>query len=137
MDKALTLEQFLLDNPQDKVTEEIELSPRFTSKGFKFTISAMTGPQYSEYQKEATAIGRKRKVNFDSKRFNELVVINHTIKPNFKDAELVKRAGCVSPEQFLYRSLKAGEIAELSNKIAALSGFDPEPEEAVETVKNS
>lgn len=137
IETEMTLEQFLVDNPQDAIQEDIDLAARFTAKGFKFTITAMTGQQYADYQKEAVAIGRKRKVKFDSQRFNELVVINHTLKPNFKDAELCKKAGCSTAEQFMYRSLRAGEIAELANRIALLSGFDPDPEASVEKVKNS
>ena len=134
---SMTLTQFLLDNPQIDIREEIFVSPRFKDAGFKFTISAMTGEQFSSYQKEATAVGRHKKVNFDNKRFNELVVINHTLNPNFKDADAIKKAGCMTPEQFLYRSLRAGEITELVNQISALSGFDPDPEALVDEVKNS
>lgn len=134
---ALTLTQFLLDNPQVDITEDVYVAERFKEAGFKFTISAMSGEQFSAYQKEATAIGRHKKVNFDSKRFNELVVINHTVNPNFKDADTIKKAGCQTPEQFLYRSLRAGEVVELANQISRLSGFDTDPEALVDEVKNS
>ena len=60
-----------------------------------------------------------------------------TIEPNFKDADSIKKAGCQSPEQFLYKSLLAGEIAELAQQISALSGFDADMEEMVEEAKNS
>lgn len=134
---ALSLTQFLLDNPQVDITEDVYVAERFKDAGFKFTISAMSGEQFSAYQKEATAIGRHKKVNFDSKRFNELVVINHTVNPNFKDADTIKKAGCQTPEQFLYRSLRAGEVVELANQISRLSGFDTDPEALVDEVKNS
>lgn len=134
---ALSLTQFLLDNPQVDITEDVCVAERFKAAGFKFTISAMSGEQFSAYQKEATAIGRHKKVNFDSKRFNELVVINHTVNPNFKDADTIKKAGCQTPEQFLYRSLRAGEVVELANQISRLSGFDTDPEALVDEVKNS
>lgn len=134
---ALTLTQFLLDNPQVDITEDVYVAERFKNAGLKFTISAMSGEQFSAYQKEATAIGRHKKVNFDSKRFNELVVINHTVNPNFKDADTIKKAGCQTPEQFLYLSLRAGEVVELANQISRLSGFDTDPEALVDEVKNS
>ncbi len=82
-------------------------------------------------------MGRHRKINFDIKRFNELVVINNTVEPNFKDAESIRTAGCTTPEQFLYKSLLAGEISELSNRISQLSGFDQNLEQAVDEAKNS
>ena len=96
----------------------------------------MTG-QSAEYQKMSTKIGKKRKVEFDSKTFNELVVLNHTLVPNFRDAESIKKAGCRTPEQFLYKSLLAGEISELAQEISALSGFDKDMDEEVEEAKNS
>lgn len=127
--------EFLVQNPVDNVTEQVVVSKRLEQ--FPFTIKAMTGQEFSEYQKLATAIGKKKKVSFDTQKFNEQVVLNHVIEPNFRDAESIKAAGCMSPEQFLYRSLLAGEISELSNKISVLSGFDADMEETVEEAKNS
>jgi hypothetical protein len=129
------LMQFLIDNPVDNLTAEVVVSPRLAK--FPFKIKGMTGPEFSEYQKLSTKIGRHKKVEFDSKIFNELVVLNHTVEPNFRDAESIKKAGCQSPEQFLYKSLLAGEISELAQQISSLSGFDKEFEDDVEEAKNS
>lgn len=129
------LMQFLIDNPVDNLTDEVVVSPRLAK--FPFKIKGMTGPEFSEYQKVSTKIGRHKKVEFDSKIFNEMVVLNHTLEPNFRDAESIKKAGCQSPEQFLYKSLLAGEIAELSQQISSLSGFDRDMEDTVEEAKNS
>jgi hypothetical protein len=127
--------EFLIENPVDNVTEEIIISQRL--KNFPFKIKAMTGQEFSDYQKLATAFGKKKKISFDSSKFNEQVVLNHTVEPNFRDAEGIKAAGCLTPEQFLYRSLLAGEISELANRISVLSGFDTDIDEAVEEAKNS
>ena len=127
--------QFLIDNPVDNLTDEVVVSPRLAK--FPFKIKGMTGPEFSEYQKVSTKIGRHKKVEFDSKIFNEMVVLNHTLEPNFRDAESIKKAGCQTPEQFLYKSLLAGEIAELSQQISSLSGFDRDMEDTVEEAKNS
>lgn len=129
------LMQFLIDNPVDNLTDEVVVSPRLAK--FPFKIKGMTGPEFSEYQKLSTKIGRHKKVEFDSKIFNEMVVLNHTMEPNFRDAESIKKAGCQTPEQFLYKSLLAGEIAELSQQISSLSGFDRDMEDTVEEAKNS
>ena len=126
---------FLIENPVDNLTDEVVVSQRLAK--FPFKISGMTGPQFSEYQKLSTKIGRHKKVEFDNKKFNEMVVLNHTIEPNFRDAESIKKANCQSPEQFLYKSLLAGEIAELAQQISGLSGFDKDMEETVEEAKNS
>ena len=127
--------QFLIENPVDNLTAEVIVSARLAK--FPFKIKAMTGPEFSEYQKLSTKISRHKKVEFDSKTFNELVVLNHTLEPNFRDAESIKKAGCQTPEQFLYKSLLAGEINELAQQITALSGFDKDIEDTVEEAKNS
>lgn len=134
------LMDFLLENPVDGITEEIIVSTRLAK--FPFTISAMTGENFSEYQKAATVIGqvgqrKGKKVDFNSKKFNELVVLNHTLTPNFRDAEAIRKAGVLSPEAFMYKVLLAGEIAELASKISTLSGFDSDVEETIEEAKNS
>lgn len=130
-----TLLDFLMENPVDNLTEEVVVSARLAKYPFK--IRAMTGPEFSEYQKLATRIGKNKKVEFDSRIFNEKVVVNHTVEPNFRDAESIKKAGCLTAEQFLYRSLLAGEIAELATKISSLSGFDRDMEETIDEAKNS
>lgn len=99
-----------------------------------FKIKAISGEAYASYRKEALKI-TKNGAEFDTKRFNELIVINHTIDPNFRDAEAVKAAGCITPEQYMYRSLLAGEIDALAAKISELSGFNTTIEEAKEEVK--
>ena len=130
-----TLIDFLIENPVDNLTAEVIVSQRLAK--FPFKIKGMTGPEFSEYQKLSTKIGRHKKVEFDNKKFNEMVVLNHTVEPNFRDAESIKKAKCQSPEQFLYKSLLAGEISELAQEISALSGFDKDMEETVEEAKNS
>ena len=129
------LMQFLIDNPVDNLTDEVIVSARLAK--FPFKIKGMTGPEFSEYQKLSTKISRHKKIEFDSKVFNELVVLNHTIEPNFRDAESIKKARCQTPEQFLYKSLLAGEISELAQQISSLSGFDKEFEDEIEEAKNS
>lgn len=130
-----SLVQFLMDNPVDNITAEVKVSDRLNT--FPFKIRGMSGKEFADYQKLSTTIGKHNKVNFDSKLFNEQVIINHTVEPNFKDAEMLKKAGCVSPEQFLYKFLLAGEIAELSKQISSLSGFDRDLEDTVDEAKNS
>ena len=134
---AMTLSQFLADNPVNNLTAEIYVSERFKKAGFPFKIRAMSGQEFSSYQKQATAVGRHKQINFDNQLFNELVVLNHCVVPNFKDAAEISSVGCSSPEQFLYSRLLAGEIVELAQQIVKLSGFDQDIDGQVEEVKNS
>lgn len=135
----MQLSEFLIKNPVNNLTEEVFVSDRFVDENGKklsFKIKAMSGEAYASYRKEALRI-TGRGADFDTKRFNELVVINHTVNPNFRDAEAVKAAGCITPEQYMYRSLLAGEIDALAAKISELSGFNTTIEEATKEVKNS
>jgi len=131
---ANSLVEFLMENPVDNLTEQVTVSERL--KDYPFTIRAMTGPEFQNYQNIATAIGKKNKIRFDSKKYNELVILNHVVTPDFKNAETLRTAGFQRPEDFLYKSLLAGEIAELASKISDLSGFEREEEEAAEEAKN-
>lgn len=126
---------FLIENPIDDLRAEVIVSNRL--KKFPFEIKAMTGPEFDNYSQLATKVGRHNKATFNSKLFNEQVVLNHTVKPNFRDAEAIKKAGCTTPEQFLYKSLLAGEISELAQQISTLSGFDKDINEVIDDAKNS
>ena len=95
--------QFLVQNPVNNITADVVISQRL--REFPFKIKAMSGDEFSEYQRAATIIGRHQKASFNSKIFNEMTIINHTVEPNFRDADSIKAAGCTTPEQFLYKSL--------------------------------
>lgn len=135
----MQLSEFLIKNPVNNITAEVYVSNRFVDENGKklpFTIKAMSGEAYASYRKEALKVTSKG-ADFDTKRFNELIVINNTLNPDFRNAEAIKAAGCVTPVQFMYRSLLAGEIDALAAKISELSGFNITVEEAKEEVKNS
>lgn len=136
------LQEFLNANPVDNLTAEVLISDRFKDKEgniLKFKIKAMTNDEFEEIRKKATKIDfkkGKRNVDFDARKFNEQVVINHTIDPDFKNAESIKKVGCMSPEQYLNKVLLAGEIAELAEQIQILSGFEKDMSDLVEEAKN-
>lgn len=131
------LQKLLIESPVTKMTKNVVVSERL--KDFPFEISCITGTQFSDYQKQSVKnLESKKKREFNTKRFNELVVINHCVNPNFKDAEWLKQSGFSSPESLLNVVLAAGEITTLSNLIMEFSGFDEASlEEEAEDVKNS
>ncbi|MEF3309518.1 XkdN-like protein [Paenibacillus sp. GYB004] len=129
-----TLQEFLNANPVDNLTDEVAISPRFGS--LKFKIKAMTNREFDDIRKRATRISKGRKVEFDAQAFNTTVIINHTLQPDFKDAESIKKLGCTTSEEYLNRVLLSGEIASLAAEIQKLSGFDVEMEDLVEEAKN-
>lgn len=130
-----SLQQFLLENPVDNLTEEVVVSPRLQE--FKFKIRALSGDEFNDLQARCVDNPNSpKKRRFNTKKFNELVVISGSIEPNFKDVEFLKEAGCVDPIKLLYKVMLPGEINALSEKILNLSGFGNEFEDEVEEVKN-
>lgn len=130
------LQKFLLENPVDDVTADIVVSERL--RGFPFKIKAITSGEYNQYQSiciENPNSAKKRK--FNTKKFNELVVLNHTIEPNFKDADWLKAAECVDSNRLINKTLLAGEVTEVAQQILKLSGFDNEGlEDEIDEAKN-
>lgn len=133
----MTLAEFLVENPVSGVELEIEdLSSRLA--GFTFRVSAMDSKQFMGYQSLAHAVAQtKKQKGMDLGVFSEQVVINHTIEPNFKEEALLKKAGVMTPEQFVNKYLTAGEVVELQKRITELSGFNESVDDKVKKVKNS
>lgn len=133
------LTEFLLANPVDTIETEVVVSKRIKdTEGnlLKFRIKPMLNEQYLEYQNQCTIPKKGGKIDFNTKRFNQLIILNHTIEPNFRNADLIKQAGCATPEQLLNKILLAGEIQALSEQIRQISGFTDSLDDLVEEVKN-
>lgn len=129
-----SLVDFLLENPVDNLTSEIIVSKRLEK--FPFTIKAMSGKDQMEYSRQATVVNKGSQANLNPAKFNELMIIRHTINPDFRNAENMKKSGCTRPEEYLYKVLNAGEISKLVEKITELSGFDQDIDELAGEVKN-
>lgn len=130
------LQKFLIENDvrDDKETFKLD-SPRL--KGFDFTVSAITTQQYQNYQRQSIK-GKGKSRDFDVSKFNMLIITNHCVEPNFRDAEFIKQCGVTLPEECVNRTLRAGEVQQLSEKILEMSGFNMSGlEEEMEEVKNS
>ena len=78
----------------------------------------------------------KKGLDFDSTKFNLLIVAGQTIQPNFNNAELLKKSGCATAIEFIKKKLLSGEIAELADKITEISGFETDRDEEIEEAKN-
>lgn len=134
-----TLQEFLNANPVEGLTDEVIVSPRFKdAEGnlLKFKIKALSGSEFEDVRKRSMEIKKKGKLEFNAQRFNNTVVINNTLEPNFKDAESIKKLGCVEPEAYLNKVLLPGEIATLAEHIQRLSGFDVDMDDLVDEAKN-
>lgn len=129
------LQQFLTKNTVDNITEDICLGGRL--KDFKFTVKAMTGDQYNDYQARCLENPNSpKKRRFNTKKFNELIVINCVTYPNFKDPEWMKDLGVPDAAGALYKTLLAGEISQLAEAALRISGFERDFDEEMDEVKN-
>lgn len=135
----MSLQEFLNDNPVDNLTDEVPVSRRLKGKDgkpLKFKIKAMNDEEFDEIRKACTVVRKGRKVEFNARKFNMMIIVNHTINPDFKHAESLKKLGCATPEEYVQRVLLAGEVATLVKKIQELSEFDIDMEALVEEAKN-
>lgn len=134
VEKALSLADFLMENPIDEIIQEIIISKRLLN--FPFEIKAMTSRQMEEIQKRTTAISKTKGVDFDTAKFNELVITKQTVSPDLTDVDFLSKVNCKTPSDFLDKHLTAGEVAKLAEEILKLSGFDQDLDSLVGEAKN-
>lgn len=130
-----TLLDFLASHPIDNLSKELVLSQRL--KDFKFKIRAMTSSELESYTQQCRKVEKGGKAVFNNERFSMLVLLNHTLEPDFRDVRALEKVGCTSPQEFVNKVLMAGEITQLVNEISQLSGFGQDVNELVDEVKNS
>lgn len=74
----------------------------------------------------------------DTERFTAALLVECTIQPDFRDAELCNAYGCVDPVDVPGRMLTSGEYTRLAEEVMTLNGFDLDPViQAEEEAKNS
>lgn len=128
-----SLDDFLaLDDVKD-ISQTVQ--ERISGKVFDFKIRPLTADEHKEFQKRAYSIGAKGKVSFDVMKYKMLEVLNCVIEPDFSKADFLQKAGCNTAEEFYEKKIPAGVIADLSEKIETLSGFEAYQEE-VDEAKN-
>ena len=101
----------------------------------ELVVKPMTHDQFASYQARTKKV-TNRGVEIDSGKLNLLIVAGQTVKPDFSNAEFLAKANCSTAQEFIKRKFKAGEIAELANRITEISGFDIDFNESVEEAKN-
>ena len=137
------LQDFLADNAEMiNAVVEVPAGKRFVGKDGKpilFKVKPVTGEEFTRYQKlcnKMEIVGRKQRTTFDSSKFNMMLLVNHCIDPNFKDAEFLKKLNVNTPEEAINKTLKAGEVIDLSEQISKISGFDSDINDEIEEAKN-
>ena len=113
-------------------TREVEM-PRLTDvlgEAFKVKCKAIDGERYADIQRSAIDLNKKGGLrNINLYEMQVLTVIDGVVEPSLKDERLLGYFGCVTPKELVKKLFLAGEIAELSNVITELSGYDKSDDE--------
>lgn len=136
---AETLQEFLNQNIIEGMTKEVPISNRLrdsNGKLFMAKIKTVTQKEIKELRRKHTKINKKGEQEVNSEAFAEELVVENTINPNFKDAESIKKVGCINPYQYLNKVLVSGEVATLQSEILKFSGFREDIDELIEETKN-
>ena len=134
-DMPVSLTDFLCADPVQDETEKVVLCERL--KDFEFEIGAMDKKQYDGYINQCVVKdGKGKVVKQNIALFNELVVINHCLYPDFRSTDFVQKAGAITPGQALYKVLKLGEVEKLADCILKFNGFDRDFETLRKKAKN-
>jgi hypothetical protein len=110
--------------------KEVIISKRFLGEDGKpvpFKIRSLTQEENAAIIKAAT---RQKKVDgqwqdsIDANELSARTVVEATIFPDFRSAELCEKYGTKDPVQVPGKMLLAGEFARLIDAVSKLSGFD-------------
>lgn len=121
----------LLGSDADKVklpTKEIELTRLSELYGAPFyvTLQAVSASKWEELQDMALSIEGKD-VELDSNLLQLFVVLESTLDAEgnhlFKNKELIKHFGVVTPKDLIKKILLSGEILNIYSQVSDLSGF--------------
>ena len=133
-EQGLTLLDYLCANPVDGETGEVKLQGRL--KEFTFRLGTMTKQEHEKYLKQSIVRNGGKIIDQKMKMFNELIVINHCLYPNFKDEESLRKMGETNPTKALYKVLKVGEVEQLARAILEFNGFAADASEVTAKAKN-
>ena len=132
----------LLQMDNKTITEmpkrEVEV-PRLTQvlgEPFKVVCQAIDGERYADIQKASIDLNKKGGVrNINLFDMQVLTVIDGVVEPSLKDKKLLQHFDCITPKELVKKLFLAGEIAELSNVVTELSGYDKTEEDEEEVKK--
>lgn len=131
VDKLLQLDVAKIKMPEKEI--EIKRLSELLGEKVIFKIKAIDGEKYADIQRMSVDYDNMGKIkDIDNFKLQVLTIIEGVIDPNFKDRQLLDHYNCATPEDLVKKLLLAGEIADLANEIAALSGFETE----LEDIKN-
>lgn len=119
-------------------TREVPMARLTELMGESFTVKcqAIDGERYADIQRSAIDLNKKGGIkNLNLFDMQVLTVIDGVVEPSMKDSKLLKHFGCATPKDLVKKLFLAGEIAELSNVITELSGYDKTEDDEEEVKK--
>lgn len=129
IDKLLQMDKAKL---MEMPIKEVEL-PRLSEvlgEPFKVTCRAIDGERYADIQRSAIDLNKKGALrNINLYEMQVLTLIEGVVEPSMKDERLLGYFGVVTPKELVKKLFLAGEIAELSNVITELSGYEKSEDE--------
>lgn len=135
IDKLLQMDnKTLTEMPRREV--EVPRLTQMIGEPFKVVCQAIDGERYADIQKASIDLNKKGGVrNINLFDMQVLTVIDGVVEPSLKDSKLLNHFNCVTPKELVKKLFLAGEIAELSNVITELSGYDKTEEDEEEIKK--
>lgn len=135
IDKLLQMDnKTIMEMPKREV--EVPRLTQVLGEPFKVVCQAIDGERYADIQKASIDLNRKGGVrNINLFDMQVLTVIDGVVEPSLKDAKLLQHFNCVTPKDLVKKLFLAGEIAELSNVVTELSGYDKTEEDEEEVKK--
>lgn len=140
----MNLVDVLLNTDVNKILQEetqiveIERLSKTLGQKFEITIKAVPPKRYTEIQNTCLKINYKtKKTETDLYKIQMLTLCDGIKEPNFADENLLKHFNAFTPIDIFEKLFLAGEVNDIYNKIAKLSGYDKdEKEKNIEEVKN-
>jgi len=123
------LEDLLALPDVSEVTEEVHINEKLGT----FTVKPLTEQQLQDYRVRCRK--GKKDADIDGNKLNCLIIANHVVDPNLKDADFLSRAGCATAAEFINKKFKAGVTSKICNAILEASEIGDIAEE-IEAAKN-
>lgn len=141
-----TLDMLLNLNPEQVVSKPRKqlymprLSELSDSKVF-FTLQALTLDEAKEIRENAAKIrfnkAHEREDYYDEEEAALFSILQGVVDPDLRDKRLLEKFSAPTPKDLVKKLLLSGEIANISEQIMKLSGFNSLGEPDGEEIKNS
>ena len=116
------LEDFLQLNDVSEIRETV--IEKINGKDFEFVIRPLTSTEHLDFQRRSQ-IFNKKSINFDTGKYQSLVLSNCIVEPDFNKVDFLEKVKCNTANEFLQKKIPAGILSDLAEKVQKLSGFEP------------